>query len=80
MLCDGPRETRLAHLDKVPLVRKAAVASEVETTLAAAAAAWRLGVPLELVRIGLESFVGTTAETPGRVGLPDLEGASIVIK
>ena len=80
VLCDGPRETRLAHLDKVPLVRKGAVASEVENTLAAAAAAWRLGVPLELVRIGLESFPGTAAGTPGRVGLPDLEGASIVIE
>ena len=46
VLCDGPRETRLAQLDKVPLVHKGLVPFQLENALAAAAAAWRLGVPL----------------------------------
>jgi cyanophycin synthetase len=79
VLCDGPRETRLAHLEKVPLVHKGLVPFQVENALAAAAAAWRLGVPLELVRIGLESFPCNAEGSPGRFNLLDLEGVSIVV-
>ncbi len=79
VLCDGPRETRLAHLDRVPLVHKGIVPFQVENALAAAAAAWRLGVPLELVRIGLESFPASAAGSPGRFNLLDLDGVSIVV-
>jgi len=79
VLCDGPRETRLAHLERVPLVHKGLVDFQVENVLAGAAAAWCLGVPLELVRLGLESFSCGTTGSPGRFNLLDLEGASIVV-
>ena len=79
VLCDGPRETRLAHLDRVPLVHKGFVSFQVENVLASSAAAWCLGVPLELVRLGLESFSCGTNGSPGRFNLLDLEGASIVV-
>jgi cyanophycin synthetase len=79
VLCDGPRETRLAHLDRVPLVHRGLVSFQVENVLASAAAAWRMGVPLELVRLGLESFSRGATGSPGRFNLLDLEGASIVV-
>ena len=79
VLCDGPRETRLAQLDKVPLVHKGLVSFQVENALASAAAAWRLGVPLELVRIGLETFASNADGSPGRFNLLDLEGVSVVV-
>jgi cyanophycin synthetase len=79
VLCDGPRETRLAHLDRVPLVHRGLVDFQVENVLASAAAAWRLGVPLELVRLGLESFSSGSSGSPGRFNLLDLAGASIVV-
>ncbi|NCY01390.1 MAG: cyanophycin synthetase [Planctomycetia bacterium] len=79
VLCDGPRETRLANLDRVPLVHRGLVAFQVENALAAAAAAWRLGVPLELVRLGLETFSSGSGGSPGRFNLLDLEGASIIV-
>jgi cyanophycin synthetase len=79
VLCDGPRETRLAHLDRVPLVHRGLVDFQVENVLASAAAAWRLGVPLELVRLGLESFSSGSSGSPGRFNLLDLSGASIVV-
>lgn len=79
VLCDGPRETRLAQLDRVPLVHRGLVAFQVENALAAAAAAWRLGVPLELVRLGLESFASGPDGSPGRFNLLDLEGVAIVV-
>ena len=74
VLCDGPRETRLANLDRVPLVHRGLVTFQVENVLAASAAAWRLGVPLELVRLGLESFSAGERGSPGRFNLLDLEG------
>jgi cyanophycin synthetase len=79
VLCDGPRETRLAHLDRVPLVHRGLVTFQVENVLASAAAAWRLGVPLELVRLGLESFSSGSSGSPGRFNLLDLDGAAIVV-
>ncbi|MEI6257749.1 MAG: cyanophycin synthetase [Planctomycetota bacterium] len=79
VLCDGPRETRLANLDRVPLVHRGLVTFQVENVLAASAAAWRLGVPLELVRLGLESFSAGERGSPGRFNLLDLEGVSIVV-
>jgi len=79
VLCDGPRETRLAHLERVPLVHKGLVGFQVENVLASAAAAWRLGVPLELVRLGLESFSSGSTGSPGRFNLLDLDGAAIVV-
>ncbi|MFM8803665.1 MAG: cyanophycin synthetase, partial [Planctomycetia bacterium] len=79
VLCDGPRETRLANLDRVPLVHRGLVPFQVENALAAAAAAWRLGVPLELVRLGLETFASGSGGSPGRFNLLELEGASIVV-
>jgi len=79
VLCDGPRETRLAQLDRVPLVHRGLVAFQVENALAAAAAAWRLGVPLELVRLGLESFACGPEGSPGRFNLLELDGIAIVV-
>jgi len=79
VLCDGPREPRLAHLARVPLVHRGLVDFQVENVLASAAAAWRLGVPLELVRLGLESFSSGSGGSPGRFNLLELDGASIVV-
>ena len=79
VLCDGPRETRLAQLERVPLVHSGLASFHVENVLAAAAAAWRLGVPLELVRIGLESFSSGTSGSPGRFNLLAINGGTIVV-
>ena len=79
VLCDGPRETRLASLARVPLVHHGLVAFQVENALAAAAAAWSLGVPLELVRLGLEDFSNGTLGSPGRFNLLELNGATVVV-
>ena len=78
VLCDGPRETRLAQLDRVPIVHRGAIGFQVDNVLAAAAAAWRLGVPLELVRLGLETFPAGMTGSPGRFNLLSLDGAGIV--
>jgi cyanophycin synthetase len=79
VLCDGPRETRLAQLDRVPLTHRGLVSFQVENVLAASAAAWRLGVPLELVRIGLETFASGTTGSPGRCNVLELNGGTVLV-
>jgi cyanophycin synthetase len=79
VLCDGPRETRLAQLERVPLVHGGLVPFQVENVLAAAAAAWRLGVPLELVRVGLETFTNGSAGSPARCNVLQLDGATVIV-
>jgi len=79
VLCDGPRETRLAHLERVPLTHGGLVSFQVENVLAAAAAAWRLGVPLELVRLGLEGFSAGVDGSPARFNVVEIGGAAVVV-
>src|SRR5262249_53368440 len=55
------------------------VAFQVENVLAAAAAAWALGLPLEAVRAGLESFRGDAAQLPGRFNVFRADGATVVV-
>ena len=47
--------------------------------LAAAAAAWSLGVPAEVIRAGLETFASTVGKSPGRFNLLRMNGATIVV-
>ncbi|MFM8578820.1 MAG: Mur ligase family protein, partial [Planctomycetaceae bacterium] len=79
VLCDGPRETRLAHIGRVPLAHGGLVSFQVENALAAAAAAWRLGVPLELVRLGLEGFSAGIDGSPARFNVIEIGGAAVVV-
>jgi cyanophycin synthetase len=55
MLAEGPHETALLELAKI----KPATAKHPESLLAAAAAAWALDVPAELICAGLRTFDAT---------------------
>jgi cyanophycin synthetase len=79
VLAEGGREEVLLPLARVPLTHGGGVAFQVENALAAAAAAWALGVPLEAVRAGLESFRGDPAQLPGRFNVFHAGGATVVV-
>jgi cyanophycin synthetase len=79
VLAEGGREEVLLPLGRVPLTHGGGVAFQVENVLAAAAAAWALGLPLEAVRAGLESFRGDAAQLPGRFNLFRADGATVVV-
>ena len=61
----GKDERRVARLDHLPITHGGRIGFQVDNVLAAAAAAWRLGVPLELVRLGLETFPAGMTGSPG---------------
>jgi cyanophycin synthetase len=79
VLAEGAQEIRLVALEKVPLTHGGRVGFQVLNALAAAAAAWSLGVPCEVIRVGLESFGADLDKSPGRFNLLELHGATVIV-
>jgi cyanophycin synthetase len=79
VLAEGDQEIPLVALEKVPLTHGGRVGFQVLNALAAAAAAWSLGVPCEVIRVGLESFGADLDRSPGRFNLLNLHGATVVV-
>jgi cyanophycin synthetase len=79
VLAEGAWEARLISLSHVPLTLGGLIGFQVENALAATAAGWGLGIPLELIRQGLETFVSDTRRAPGRFNTIHFRGATLVI-
>jgi cyanophycin synthetase len=79
ILAEGERETVLLALGSVPLTHGGRIGFQVLNALAAVAAAWGLGVPLETIRAGLESFAGRLGMVPGRFNVLEGNGATVVV-
>jgi cyanophycin synthetase len=79
ILAEGEQEIPLVSLENVPLTHGGLVHFQVENALAAAAAAWVLGVPCEMILAGLETFVADFEHTPGRFNLFDFNGATVIL-
>jgi cyanophycin synthetase len=79
ILAEGGHEIRLISLQHVPITHRGRIAFQVENALAAAAAAWSLGVPCEAIRVGLESFTGGMDGAPSRFNLLEINGATVIL-
>jgi cyanophycin synthetase len=79
MAAEGSWEARIALLDSVPLTFGGLIGFQVENAMAAAAAAWTLGVPFEMIRHALESFVNDTQKVPARFNVLQFNGSTVVI-
>jgi cyanophycin synthetase len=79
ILAEGEQEIRLVSLDRVPLTHGGRIRFQVQNALAAAAAAWSLGVPCELIRVGLESFSPNLGKSPARFNLLEIQGATVIL-
>jgi cyanophycin synthetase len=79
MASEGAWEARIALLDAVPLTFGGLIGFQVENAMAAAAAAWTMGVPFEVIRHALESFVNDPQKVPARFNVVQFRGATIVI-
>ena len=79
MAAEGSWEARIALLDSVPLTFGGLIGFQVENAMAAASAAWTLGVPFEMIRHALESFVNDTQKVPARFNVLQFQGSTIVI-
>lgn len=79
ILADGTRETKVASLSDIPLTHGGRIGFQVENTLAAAAAGWSLGLSMESLRDGLETFAAEMDTVPGRFNLLEVQGATVVL-
>jgi cyanophycin synthetase len=78
ILAEGAQEIPLVSLENVPLTHGGLVGFQVENALAAAAAAWVLGVPCEVILAGLETFVADLELAPARFNLLQYHDATVV--
>jgi cyanophycin synthetase len=75
----GEREEAVTSLTEVPLTCGGKVAFQIENVLAVTAAAWALGVSLDVIRIGLRSFHGGPSQSPGRFNVLEIGGATVIV-
>jgi cyanophycin synthetase len=78
-LADGDQEIPLISLEDVPLTHGGRIGFQVENALAAAAAAWGLGIPCQAIRVGLESFSPDLKKVPGRFNLLEVNEATVIV-
>jgi cyanophycin synthetase len=79
IVAEGEVEIPLVALENVPLTHGGRISFQVENTLAAAAAAWALGIPRDAIRAGLESFAADLEKLPGRFNLLEVGGATVIV-
>jgi cyanophycin synthetase len=78
VLAEGPTETGLTTLDKIPLTHHGRIQFQVENVLASVAACWGLGMPTHQIACGLESFSAHMDKVPGRFNLLEFHGATVI--
>lgn len=79
VLWAGEQATPLLPLAEVPLTQGGRVRFQVENVLAATAAAWAIGMPLDAMAHGLRTFGSGVKDAPGRFNLIDYHGVTIIL-
>ena len=79
ILGEGPSETDLISINEIPITHSGRAPFRVENALAAAAAAWALGLRNEAIRAGLETFRADRQDDPCRFNVVLHGDATLVI-
>ncbi len=77
VLAEGGSALRLPLKD-IPLTRAGTLGFQVENAMAAAAAAWALGLDGAAMRASLSSFVSDASTAPGRFNMFSYKGATLI--
>ena len=75
---EGAEETPLTTLDQIPLTHQGRIQFQVENVLASVAACWGVGMSVQQIVLGLESFSAHMDKVPGRFNLLEVHGATVV--
>jgi cyanophycin synthetase len=75
---EGAEETPLTTLDQIPLTHQGRIQFQVENVLASVAACWGVGMSVEQIVAGLESFSAHMDKVPGRFNIRVVNGATVV--
>ncbi|MHB8970559.1 MAG: cyanophycin synthetase [Pirellulaceae bacterium] len=79
LLAEGDRTLDLGDLSQIPMSHAGRVGFQLDNLLAAAAAAWCVGLAPEEIRAGLESFRTDVAGTPARFNVFDVAGRTVIV-
>ncbi|MSR56917.1 MAG: cyanophycin synthetase [Planctomycetaceae bacterium] len=79
VLAEGSTETPLLTVSKVPMTHGGCVPFQIENALAATAAGWALGLPLETLKATLTGFQGDRHDDPGRFNVLDHQGTAVIV-
>jgi cyanophycin synthetase len=79
VLADGRLERRVAALANLPLTQGGLVGFQIENLLAALAAGWGLGLPIEALRFGAETFVSNLGTAPGRFNVVTHRDSTVIL-
>ncbi len=79
VLCEGPQEQQLIAVSEVPCTHGGRSGFQIENVLAAAAAAWSLGISPDHLRAGLRAFQGNLQDDPARFNVFEVAGKTLMI-
>jgi cyanophycin synthetase len=79
ILAEGSHEETLMSVDSVPLTMGGRISFHVENTLSSVAAAWCVGIPLEIIRQRASTITADMGKVPGRFNVLDIDGATVIV-
>jgi cyanophycin synthetase len=79
VLATGRDERRVARLADLPLTHGGRIAFQVDNLLAAVAAGHALGISLDGIRTGIETFTSDLKTTPGRFNVLSHRGSTVIL-
>ncbi|MBX3423344.1 MAG: cyanophycin synthetase [Pirellulaceae bacterium] len=79
MAAHGTSEFAVLPLDRIPITHGGKIRFQIENAMAAVAAAWVQGIPVEVIRAGLESFSSSINGSPGRFNIFQYNQCTLVI-
>src|ERR1017187_296687 len=79
VIATGRDERRVARLTDLPLTHGGRIAFQVENLLAAVAAGHALGISVDGIRTGIETFTSDLKTTPGRFNVINHRGSTVIL-
>jgi cyanophycin synthetase len=79
VICSGKDEKRVAHVEQVPLTLGGRIGFQVENLLASVAAGFWLGLSVEALRFGIQTFSSDLGTTPGRFNVLTHRDATVIL-
>jgi cyanophycin synthetase len=75
----GSSEFVLLPFDRIPITHNGKIKFQIENAMAAIAACWVQGIPVEVIRAGLESFSSAANGSPGRFNIVKYNQSTLII-
>lgn len=79
VLAEGSEEHLLMRATDIPATYGGLIPFQIQNSLAAAAACWGAGVPMESIRLGLRTFQTDEKNAPGRFNMFNIGKARVII-